>query len=1020
MIMKTVLKWTFLLILSVGLCACNGDSPKKDYGYDAEADSGDPGTDRAADGGDVNGDGDVIGDGDGQPADQGPVELVISGVLPSRGPVEGGTWANIVGAGFVNGIDDSPFGVRDVTDVTFADNSAVDIEIIRDDMISVRTPPGIAGSVPVTVENPNGSFTLPDAFTYFEAVSAYQATPEDLSARGGTPIEVLGTGFTADTLVLVGGRPAASILVHTADRVGAVSPPGEPGPADVEVVNKNGQALLFRAVSYHPVPRLDALDPAAGPEAGGTPLVAAGQGFADPLDLLFGTAPATDLAVAATQIQATAPAGSGRVDVTVAGPVDQDILEGGFVYLPAVTGTLGVSGVAPARGPVDGGVPASVAGEGFSAGVTAVLFGANPANNVQVIDDRILTLEVPAGQPGPVAVTVQTAADQAVQNDAYTYFTPIDATGMVPQSGPVGGSTAFSIQGSGFHSQVQVLFGGAPAQSLDAPSAAEITGLTPPGTSGPVDVTLRDSDSQDVLAGAFTYRTDLDLLHVEPDAGAVAGGTYVIVYGRGFGPDARIWFGDAEGSVLQVESENVLTARTPRSDTGEVTVAIESGGQRAELAGGFSYFDPKNNRGGASGGPIQGSFNVTALDGSYINWGAPVPGAFVVIQEPAISGVTNDRGQVTFSGPSLVRAVTVTVGKEGYQAITLVNLNAANLTVYMYPNEREPTPPNGWPVTTCTLSGRVFGFKDIPGLPQGPGIQHQAFLNLTSYSIYSVPPYGSIPYYYAQPIEEDGDRYEYTLRLGTYSVYALFGAYDTQTEEFTPALLGLRRAIRLPSEEPVSGQDVVLSSYLDQSAPVHLQDPPLDADALYGAYVSLDLGRDGVIYLSQDTGQSVDMVLQGLPSAASSSFIFVGTASKGGGYPISYTFRRQEGDVGAGVTLGPFLDFTEIVEPQYGAELTDGRFSWTVGDPRPELIQILVETNELMPNILWRVVLPGDVDEVTLPEDLVGLLPQGEPLILLMYTADSPRFSFDRFNYSQLSTSRWTSYTVNLSMFTAP
>lgn len=1006
-------RWIFptFLILAVGLWGCNGGSAGKDTGFDADGDAGD---------GDGNGDGNGEEDGDSTPADQGPVEVVISAVLPSRGAVEGGTWANILGAGFVNGIDDSPFGVRDVTDVIFADNPAVDIEIVRDDMISVRTPPGTAGTVSVTVENPNGSFTFPDAFTYFEAVSAYQVTPGDLSARGGTLIEVRGTGFTADTLVLVGGRPAASIQVLDSATVGAVSPPGEPGPADVEVVNKNGQALLFRAVSYHPAPRLVSVDPAAGPEAGGTPVVAAGEGFADPLDLLFGAAPATGLSVSADQIQASAPAGSGRVDVTVSGPVDADTLEGGFVYLPAATGGLSMSGVSPSRGPDQGGAAATVAGEGFSAGVTAVLFGTNPATDVQTVDDRILTLQTPAGQPGPVAVTVQTAAGPAVLDDAYTYFTPIDATGIDPQNGPLEGSTAFSIQGSGFHSQVEVFFGGVPAQSLDAPSATEITGLTPPGTSGPVDVTLRDADSQEVLASAFTYTTGLKLLHIEPDAGAVAGGTYVIVYGRGFGPDTRIWFGDAEGFVLQVESGNVLTARTPRNDAGEVAVAIESGGRQAELTGGFSYFDPKNDRGGASGGPIRGSFNVTALDGSYLNWGAPVPGAYVVIQEPAISGVTNDRGQVTFSGPSLVRAVTVTVGKEGYEAITLVNLNAANLTVYMYPNEREPTPPNGWKVTTCTLSGRVFGFKDIPGLPQGPGIEHKAFLNLTSYSIYSVPPYGSIPYFYAQPIEQDGDSYEYTLRLGTYSVYALFGAYDTQTDAFTPALLGLRRAIRLPSEEPVSGQDVVLSSYLDQSAPVHLQDPPLDPDSLYGAYVSLDLGRDGVIYLSQKTGQSVDLVLENLPSATSSSLIFVGTASKGGSYPISYTFRRQEGDVGAGVTLGPFLDFTEIIEPQYGAELQGGRFSWTVGDPRPELIQILIETNELMPNVLWRVILPGDATGVTLPEELISLLPQGEPMIFLMYTADSPRFSFDRFNYSQLSTSRWTSYTVNFSVFTAP
>jgi hypothetical protein len=1016
--MNPLTKWTalFFLILAVSLSGCSGESTGKDIGFDADADAGDPGDD---DGQVPDGDRPPA-DGDAPPADEEPVELIIAAVLPSRGPVEGGTWANIIGSGFVDGIDDSPFGVRDVTDVTFADNPAVDIEVIRDDMLSVRMPPGIAGSVPVTVVNPNGSFTLQDAFTYFEAVSAYQMTPEDLSGRGGTPIEVRGTGFTADTMVLVAGRPASSIEVQNATTVSAVAPPGDPGSADVEVINKNGQALLFRAVTYHPAPHLDALDPAAGPETGGTPVSAGGAGFSEPLDLLFGAAPATDLLVSATKIQSTSPAGSGQVDVTVAGRVDSDTLAGGFVYLPAATGTLTVSGVAPKRGPADGGGTATVAGEGFLAGVTGVLFGANPATDVQTVDDRILTLQVPAGQPGPVQVTVQTAADQAALDDAYTYFTPIDATSIDPESGPVEGSTAFSIQGSGLDSQVEVLFGGVPAQSLDTPTATEITGLTPPGTPGTVDVTLQNSDSKDVLVDAFTYQSKLELLHLEPDAGAVAGGTYAIVYGQGFDPNTRIWFGATEGSVMQVKSTNVLTARTPRANVGEVTVAVESGGERAELAGGFSYFDPKNDRGGASGGPIRGSFNVTALDGSYVNWGAPVPEAYVIIEEPAISGVTNERGQATFSGPSLVRAVTVTVGKEGYEAITLVNLNAANLTVYVYPNEQEPVDPRPWEIKTCKLTGRVFGFKDIPGLPVGPDIEYRAFANLTSWSIYAVPPYMSIPYFRSQPIMQDGDGYEYTLRLGTYNVYALFGAYDTQTDLFTPALLGVRRSIRLPSEEPVSGQDIVLSTCLDQSAPIHLQDPPLGADVLYGAYVSLDLGRDGVIYLSQKTGQSVDMVIQGLPAAASSSLIFVGTASKDGGYPISYAFRRQEGDVGEGVTLGPFLDFTEIIEPQSGAKLVDGRFSWTLGEPKPELIQIFIKTNELMPKVLWRVVLPGDTTEMTLPKELINLLPQGEPLIFLMYTADSPRFNFNRFNFAQLSTWRWTSYTINMSGFTAP
>jgi len=60
------------------------------------------------------------------------------------------------------------------------------------------------------------------------------------------------------------------------------------------------------------------------------------------------------------------------------------------------------------------------------------------------------------------------------------------------------------------------------------------------------------------------------------------------------------------------------------------------------------------------------------------------------------------------------------------------------------------------------------------------------------------------------------------------------------------------------------------------------------------------------------------------------------------------------------------------------------------------------------------------VTEVQLPAELLDVLPTGEPLMLLLYTANSPRFTFDRFNYGQLSSGRWTAYTVNFTSFIAP
>ncbi|MBN2496429.1 MAG: IPT/TIG domain-containing protein [Deltaproteobacteria bacterium] len=967
-------------------------------------------------------------DGDGEPdgadgGDRGPVELRLLAVLPSRGLVEGGTWANIVGSGFVEGIAESAFDVRDVTDVSFGDNSAIDIEVIRDDMISVRTPAGLPGPVDVCVENPNGRVTLPAAFTYFETVAAFSFEPPDLSAEGGTPFTLEGTGLTGESRVLFNDRPASQIEVESSTRMSGAAPPGEPGPVNLEVVNRNGSALLFRAADYHPIPQIDAIAPAAGPTAGGTDVEIRGQGFSDACELFFSAEPVTGPGPDSAMLwSAVSPPGlAGPADVRISNPVAESTLESGFVYLPEASGGLSVTGVAPGSGPVSGGQEVIVAGEGFSAPLRSVRFGGAEATSLQVIDDRQARVSVPEGDPGMVAVRVSTDAGQASLANAYRFYRPLEVTGIEPGSGPAEGGTPFRILGSSMTLGVQATFGGTPVP-LQLVSETEMTGIAPPGPPGPVDVRVFDGDSEIRLPGAFTYLQALDLARVDPDTGSQAGGTWVRIYGQGFGPELQVFFGDQPAHIVQILSPSLLTARTPRGEPGEVAVRAERGAERFELPAGFSYYDPTNDRGGASGGPINGSLNVTVLDGSWAFYGDPLPEATVLVAEPAISALTDDRGQVTLSGPSLVRELTITMGKAGYQAVTVSHLNAANLTVYLSPNEQEPPETQPGTIRRSSLSGRVFGFKDIPDLPSGPGISMQAKVTSTSYSIYYVPPYGGVPG--GTPIEVDGGEYSFSVQLGTYSLYALYGALDQATGAFTPGLLGVRRAIVIPSEDPVTDQDIILSTPLDRSAHVRHVDPPAGWEgqpAEYGAYVSLDLGRDGIIYLSQSEGNNAETVLHRLPEAAGQSFLFVGLASMNGSYPLSYTFRRQEGDLDAGVELGPYLGFTRFEDPaEEGQELDGGRIAWSFDGPTPALSQLWIQTADLLPKVIWRVILPGDVTEVVLPEELEGLLPQGELLLIFLYTASSPRFNFDRFNYNQLYTGRWTAYTVNLTWFAVP
>jgi hypothetical protein len=81
------------------------------------------------------------------------------GVDPFRGPGEGGTAVTIRGDHF----DHASAGE---TSVLFGENTAQDVEVVDDETITCTTPPGVGGTVNVTVVNENGRGTLPAAYTY--------------------------------------------------------------------------------------------------------------------------------------------------------------------------------------------------------------------------------------------------------------------------------------------------------------------------------------------------------------------------------------------------------------------------------------------------------------------------------------------------------------------------------------------------------------------------------------------------------------------------------------------------------------------------------------------------------------------------------------------------------------------------------------------------------------------------------------------------------------------------------------
>ena len=88
--------------------------------------------------------------------------------------------------------------------------------------------------------------------------------------------------------------------------------------------------------------------------------------------------------------------------------------------------------------------------------------------------------------------------------------------------------------------------------------------------------------------------------------------------------------------------------------------------------------------GGTSGVTLAGTLTVTVVDGLD---GSPVPGAWVMVGVEAgdpfagNAGQTNASGQIVFTDGSLFGPQTVTAAKDGYRFITLIDVEAAQVTL---------------------------------------------------------------------------------------------------------------------------------------------------------------------------------------------------------------------------------------------------------------------------------------------------------------------------------------------------
>ncbi|HEY3446357.1 MAG TPA: IPT/TIG domain-containing protein [Myxococcales bacterium] len=1013
-----------LLVLALGGCDCGGGTSRPDASFvpaDASGQSLDGSLD--VDAGDPDG---------GKKADSGLHEVRIKSVLPSRGLLTGGVSVTIEGGGFYQGFAEGSTEAKKLTRVRFGANEVAQLDIIDDDTMEVTAPPNPAGPADVVIINPNGTATCTGCFTYFLDLSFDSISPARGSIEGGLEVELKGDAFTDDLTVLIGGKACPELTVVDPQTARATVPPGSaPGPVDVRVFNKNGVGEIRRGFTYFEPLRLDRAEPSAGPIVGGGTVKLVGKSLTGATKVLFGTAEASFAVVDDGTIDAVAPAAAsaGAVDLKVETPAGTATRASGYVYFdPSATG-LAIAGVWPTHGPAAGGNTLTIVGAGFDAATVFQIDGVAAAV-VSAPEPNVAVVTVPAGAANRwVAVSATGAATQATLGSGYHYNLALDS--LAPVSGKSSGGDAVVLTGAGFVDGLEVLFGALPATGVSLTSATAIAAVTPPG-SGATDVRVRDPadrDNEAVLKAGFKFVEPVFIGRVSPDNGAIAGGTYVTVLGTGFGPGLSVLFGGALLKDQRIVDAHTVVGHTPPGRVGAVDVKVQVGAETDQSLGAFSYFDPTSGGGGSSGGPLNGTLNVTILESSWLHYGQPLPGATVMLgSDPTtpFQGKTDRLGQITFSDPQLMKAQTVTVSKDGYQTITIASQESQNLTLYLSNNNGDGGPPDmpppGGSSGPAIINGHVTGFK-LPR-PLGPHETAWAEVWVASTSVYSTPPFGSRAS--ADQRDARGERWKLTGDGAAYSVYtsaglravyAVYGIYDRQTDVFTPYLLGVRRGINADPDRPALSKDIVLDVHLDRTFPVHFEEPALSLMqkkmARTSVYGWLELGAEGVIPLGSVDTEAPDVSFGSMPNLDGSDLIFLAYAHDSDSAPTSYVFRKQLGDLTKGLSIGPMLPLPRIEEP---TESFSGTIGWRL-DANPEADLARLSVSKIGPSgyaSLWSVIMPGAQRSIAMPrnlyEELVATGEQGDLIIISMSFSRAARFDWAHWSYSSLGTDAWTAW----------
>ena len=515
---------------------------------------------------------------------------VISSVNPEAGALAGGTLLTITGTGFLT---------TGTTAVSVGGINCTGATAVSSTQINCTTGARASGRVDIIVTNPDTQTgTSTSAYTYQAAptITSPLLSPLAGALAGGTNITLAGTGFVSGATVDLGGSACSSVTVNSPSQITCTTSAHAAGAVDIQVTNPDTQTgTLTGGYTYQMAPAISSVSPSAGALAGGTALTITGTGFftTGTTAVSVGGINCTGAtAVSSTQITCTTMFSmmAGIVDVEVTNPDTQTgTLDFSYIY-QAAPGSLSIS---PIGGPLGGATFVTITGTGFLRGATVDIGGA--CTNVMVNSSTEITCTTPAHLAGAVDVEITNPDTQTgTLAGGYTYQDAPTVSSVVPLTGPLAGGTSVTITGTGFLTSgtTSVDLGGNTCSSVMVNSPTQITCTTSANSAGVVNISITNPDTQtDTLTGGYTYQVAPAISSVSPSAGALAGGTSLIITGTGFltSGTTSVDLGGSTCAIVTVTPIQITCTPTAHL-TGAVDVQITNPDTQTDtLTGGYTY-----------------------------------------------------------------------------------------------------------------------------------------------------------------------------------------------------------------------------------------------------------------------------------------------------------------------------------------------------------------------------------------------------------------------------------------------